>query len=546
MAQQILGLDIGSHSIKAALFDVSFRSFALTDLFQSPPLRLHDVDPVDQPVIITEALIKLFEKNRLKNVECVTAMPGRFVSNRIIDLPKMKKRDLDMALLGQLEDFIPFELDDMVVDRQMVRQGSDGITSQLAVAVQKDMLQRHLDVMSRVKMDPSFVTVDAMALFNLNALVPDTVKTYAIIDMGHTDCNISIVHNGKLEFIRTLYTAGKDIDESIRSKLNFTLDQSIEVKEGHGILELDTQAIKSKDLKRLSDAIKKVIDPLYREILQSFHMYKSQSKETRGRKIQRVFFCGGTSLIKNVPEYFSYLVNIPAQRLYLLEHRSAKRKSRPKEPLFAPAMAIGLKAASRGKAAGHIDTINFRKGEFSFAKDMSGLGSHFLFVTRWAAVLFIAGLVYLLTQRVSLKSMSASYEKRAISAYTRLLPDLPKPKSSKKAVKSLKANIGVLTDKQGVVSAGLNGTTALDLLLEVSNAISPSISLDTRQLSIQSDKISLKGETDSIKSVDDIVDALESLERFERIDKSDISNSSSNPGQKKFALTMFLSSSDEG
>ena len=44
MPQRLLGLDIGSYSVKGALYDVTFRTHELTDLFESTPLRLEEIE----------------------------------------------------------------------------------------------------------------------------------------------------------------------------------------------------------------------------------------------------------------------------------------------------------------------------------------------------------------------------------------------------------------------------------------------------------------------------------------------------------------------
>ncbi|MEZ4845886.1 MAG: hypothetical protein R2877_02655 [Bdellovibrionota bacterium] len=62
MAQKILGLDIGSHSIKAALFDTAFRVYTLTDLFQSAPLHLDEAPPEEHDIIITESIQQMLQK----------------------------------------------------------------------------------------------------------------------------------------------------------------------------------------------------------------------------------------------------------------------------------------------------------------------------------------------------------------------------------------------------------------------------------------------------------------------------------------------------
>jgi len=539
MAQKILGLDIGSHSIKAALFDTAFRTYTLTDLFQSAPLRLEEALPEEHDIIIVESILQMIQKNNIDIKNVVTALSGKSISNRLLKLP-LPPKQVSKVLPFEIENYIPFPLEDLIIDHHVI-QATKNETICLAAAAQKNIIEGHLNLLQRAGIQPSFVTFDSMALYNLNQFVgASTAQTYAIVDIGHQKTSICVVSNQKVALIRTLYTGGRDLDEAIRVEMNLTLEQANEVKEKHGILELDKSPLKSGDLQRLSGCIKNVVNPLFQEIFQSFHLFRSQDWiPPEAQKIEHVLFCGGTSLLRNLPEYFTQLLGIPAQRLYLLETQDPERASRPKEPLFATAVGIGMKVSGRGKNAALIESINFRKGDFSFSKSLGDFQDKIWFFGKWVLAIFILAFVQLLFTNSDLRHRNNLAEKAAINEVKKYVPDLPKSKkTAKSAIKELESKVQQLQTQQDVLTAGLNKTTALGILRQLSILVPGDVRLDTKELSIEGNKISLRGDTDSFASVDRIVASFQTFQEFSRVEKGDIRDTPD--GKKSFQMTIFV------
>ncbi len=537
MAQKILGLDIGSHSIKAALFDTAFRAYTLTDLFQSAPLRLEEAHPEEHDIIIIESILQMIQKNNIDVKNVVTSLSGKSISNRMLKLP-LPPKQLAKVLPFEIENYIPFPLEDLIIDHHII-QATKNETICLAAAAQKNIIENHINLLQRAGIQPSFITFDTISLYNLNQFVqPSAARTYAIVDMGYQKTSICIVTDQKLGLIRTLYTGARDLDEAIRNEMNLTLDQAAEVKEKHGILELEKQPLKSADLQRLSNCIKTVINPLFQEIFQSFHLFRSQDWiAPEAQKIEHVLFCGGSSLLRNLPEYFTQLLNIPSQRLYLLENQDPERASRPKEPLFATAVGVGLKVSARGKNAALIESINFRKGDFSFSKSLGDFQDKMVFFGKWILAIFVLAFIQLLFTNSDLRHRNSLAEKAAISEVKKIIPD-DKSKTSKAAIKKLETKVQEIQQKQDVLTSGLNKTTALGVLRQLSVLILNDVQIDTKELSIEGNKITLRGDTDTFASVDKIVAYVQAFPEFSRVEKGDIRDTPE--GKKSFQMTILV------
>ncbi len=484
----------------------------------------------------------MIQKNHIDTKNVITALSGKFVSNRLLKLP-LPAKQISKVLPFEIENYIPFPLEDLIIDHHIIQASKQETVCLVAVA-QKSIIESHLQLLKRAGVDPSFITFDSIALYNLNPFVGvSPAQTYAIVDIGHQKTSICIVSNQKVSLIRTLYTGGRDLDEAIRSEMNLTLEQANEVKEKHGILELNNNPLKSGDLQRLSGSIKGVINPLFQEIFQSFHLFRSQDWiPSESHKIEHVLFCGGTSLLRNLPEYFTQLLAIPSQRLYLLENKEPERASRPKEPLFATAVGIGMKISGRGKNASLIESINFRKGDYSFSKSLGDFQDKIIFYSKWVLVIFVLAFLQLLLKNNDLRHRNNVQENAIINEVKKIIPE-DKSKTSKSAIKKLETKVQELQSKQDVLTAGLSKTTALGILRHLSVLIPQDIHLDTKELSIEGTKITMRGDTDTFSSVDQIMAHLQTFPEFSRVEKGDIRDTPD--GKKSFQITIFVGDQDK-
>ncbi|MCB1198898.1 MAG: pilus assembly protein PilM, partial [Deltaproteobacteria bacterium] len=406
-----------------------------------------------------------------------------------------------------------------------------------AICAQNQTIQDHLHIIQQAGIEPTMISVDSMVLFNIQQyLQHQAFSTYAIVDIGHTKTSLCIISNQQLAFVRTLYTAGQEINEHIFQQLDLTMEQAIEVKEKHGIIETDFKPLQSKDLKKLSNAIQSVIDPLFREILQSFHMYRSQNFLTKEQKaIEHVFFCGGTSNIRNLSHYFTALVNVPASVIDLSNTGIDLDSSACAK--FATSMGAALKFASRSKLQLPKDMINYRKGPYSLAQDYGQYKDKGIYYAKWFSVFFVLLCILFIFKNQSMKHQYENIEKAAIKSFQQYVPE-QKVKSSKTAVKSLKAKVTELEQKKELLTSGLDQMTALGVLREISTRIPSQIKIDTQEISIDQNKVTLRGVTNSYASVDQIIQYLESVPFFERIEKGNMQEKEDK--QIQFQLTIVI------
>jgi len=302
MARRILALDLGSHSLKAAVIESSLSRCRVIDLFQQPrePERS-----------LTEQLQEFFTVYQLQADTILSCLPGEAVSHRMLTLPFSQARQISQASPFELESLIPFSLDDVVITDQTIQHTEEG-TQALAVATLKKTVAEHLDVLTAVGFDPTQVVLAPLAPLALLSFAQVNMSgVSALIDVGEKHTSVVLLREGMLAGFRTL-TIGRSHAGGLTAflqELRWTL------------LALNGD------------------DPLL---------------------LNTMFLCGGgayfSQLRKDLEREFAVEV-VPLQQLTIPAVSEIQREN---QATFATCLGMGLHEALRGTTP----MVNLRQGEF--------------------------------------------------------------------------------------------------------------------------------------------------------------------------------------
>lgn len=121
----------------------------------------------------------------------VSSIPGSQFSQRMVSLPFGDRKRVEKALPFELEDNIPYALDDVEVDHLALEQEQTGgekkkETSILGLIIPKTALRQHLDLLASVGVDPQVVVPSYLGLFNVAKMIP--VEGVAVLAEGSDLC----------------------------------------------------------------------------------------------------------------------------------------------------------------------------------------------------------------------------------------------------------------------------------------------------------------------------------------------------------------------
>ena len=195
-----MGLDIGSGLIKVAVIDHSKAEPELTKVVIMPLLADAIVEgEIMDPGIVTDAVRSAMEAAGVKSRDVVTAVGGRDVIIKKIQIERVKEQQARELMRWEAEQHVPFDMESVELDFQILDPHADGMEmSVLLVAAKRDLIESKLRLLTDAGLNPGLVDVDAFALHNAFELNhPGAMHgVVGLINIGHEVTNINILDDG--------------------------------------------------------------------------------------------------------------------------------------------------------------------------------------------------------------------------------------------------------------------------------------------------------------------------------------------------------------
>jgi type IV pilus assembly protein PilM len=305
-----VGLDIGSHSIKAVKLTGSSKALTLASY------AIQELSPgtiVDGEVVNREHLIDTVQdvirqagiKTGTKNIH--SAVSGRSVIVRRITMEKMSEEDARQAIQWEAEQHIPFRIDEVSLDFKILNpEVSPGQMEVLLVAAKKEVVDLHRGILQGAGLKPMTVELEQFSLQRVyeHAYKPTGDECVTILNIGAEVTNMVVVRGGLPSFNRDLSIGGSRFIEALQRSLGLEYDVAL------GVLKGNVPEGVSSD--EVHTAIGKVIEELSTSIRRSFITYQASGENAR---IDKMYISGGCALMPGLASILSEQHGLPVEHL---------------------------------------------------------------------------------------------------------------------------------------------------------------------------------------------------------------------------------------
>lgn len=281
-----------------------------------------------------------------RDVNISLSAPSAIV--RFINMPKMKKEDLNNSLRFEAEKYIPFNVKEVLIDASILEDNLEEKNQMrvLLAAAKKDVVNSRIDMLKEIGLSVAVIDIDSFACFNAfcNSFGPSTLrqdqgrpeqgrgttgsgssrevprssesfaaaqdklregseargaeskddkldesKSTALLNIGYSQTNIIISRGSQPFFTRDMQIGGKDIARIISKELG------IEEKEA------DKFIFDPKDKgPQVYEIAKVVLSNLVDETRLSFGYYENQF----GKGVDEIYVSGGVARLNGILDYF--------------------------------------------------------------------------------------------------------------------------------------------------------------------------------------------------------------------------------------------------
>ncbi|HLC40327.1 MAG TPA: type IV pilus assembly protein PilM [Methylomirabilota bacterium] len=338
--RDVFGLDLGSSAIKAVQLRPSNSGYELMafGMVELPPDTIRE-GTIREPGTVVDGIREAVKKAQLSTKDAVIGVSGHSVITKKIRLPKVSAKELAESIQLEAEHHIPFAIDDVYMDYQVMDSGggdSGGMEVVLAV-VKKAKVNEYLTVIQEADLNPVVVDVDAFALenqFELNH--PEMAnEVVALIDMGASVMKTNVLRRGVSVFARDIAFGGNHYTEAIAQRLNLPFERAEMAKRGQKGVGVDWD-----DLVPILESVSR---ELSLEIQRTFDYFASTAEAER---IDRIVLSGGCAKIQGIDAFLASSWGIPAEIARPFQNIQFNPQRFPADALYSAgpqaAIAVGL------------------------------------------------------------------------------------------------------------------------------------------------------------------------------------------------------------
>ena len=355
MTQRVIGLDVGTHAVRAAeLRRGRGGSVTLTKFGQvALPQGVVSGGEVIDPGRLADAIKRLWKEVRFTSRKVIVGLGNQRVIVRPAEIPAMGEADLRSAVELHAADLIPMPLDEVVLDHQVLEryidENGDDTMRVLIVAAQKDMVRNLLTAVELAGLSPSLVDLIPLALLRSLADVTgfDDLKAgeetaEAIVSVGGGVTTLVVHERGVPKFVHLLMRGGGALTETVANELDVGFDAAEGLKRQVSAGLADGAAGEAAGV--LLDNVTQFVE----EVRSSLDGHVNQPGTS---PISRVVLTGGGARVPGLLEGLADQMDVPVQmgapfaRIELAKTGLTETQLREAEDLSA--VAVGLALAGR-------------------------------------------------------------------------------------------------------------------------------------------------------------------------------------------------------
>jgi type IV pilus assembly protein PilM len=309
-SKKVIGLDIGTSSIKMAEMDVSGKGAQLLSFgfAPTPPNAVSGGEIVDVGAI-GMAIQPLIQELKTKRKNVATSMWGTAVIVKKITIPKMDAKLVRDQIRFEAEQYIPFDINSISLAHHiLMTSGSPDTMDILLIAAQNELVSQYMQVVEFCGLKCSVLDVSGFALansFELNyGRFPGEV--IGLLNFGASITNFVVIQNGEVIFSRDIPVGGVNYTNEIHKALGVTVLEAEALK----LSAVSRREVSGEVPDEVHNIINSTNEAFAEEIRSSIDFLGAT---TNGLVLNRCYFTGGSSATSGLIEAISGTNNMPME-----------------------------------------------------------------------------------------------------------------------------------------------------------------------------------------------------------------------------------------
>jgi type IV pilus assembly protein PilM len=349
---RLITLNIGSQTIGLAEFRVQAHGgLALLNYrFRETPFDPATGQRRDAHVALPEtavALREMMQEMHITHGAVNYAVAAQSVFARFVKLPVLDAEKIDKIISFEAQQNVPFPIDQVVWDYQLVGGGMGEQIQVVIVAIKRDLLDEINNAVEETGLRTNIVDVASMALYNAFCYnYTDLNGCSLLVDIGARTTNIFFIEPGRI-FSRSLSIGGSVITAVIAREFGESF-AAAETRKNRDCFVALAGAAEPADpnIGRLSKIARSNMTRLHAELMRSMTHYRAQQQ---GNLPVRIFLCGGSAGLPNMREFFQEKFELPIEFFNPLQNVTVSESARTASQsphLFGELVGLALRSVT--------------------------------------------------------------------------------------------------------------------------------------------------------------------------------------------------------
>lgn len=301
----VVGLDIGSHSIKACELKPADDTYSVVNLGSIilPEGAVED-GSLHDPEAVGKAISELLTNLKIKHKKIAISISGYSVIVKKIHLAVMDEKQLEEYITAEAEQYIPFDIDDVYLDFQDLKTNTENSNSTdvILVAAKKEIIDEYLNMLRGLGLQPVVVDVDAFALENIYESNYPQRENVAIVDIGASKMHINIISNGTSVIAKDIVMGSRQLTEEIAETFDIPAEEAEALKIG--------QIPAEEKQEQIAQIFTSICTQWVAEIKKSIDLYHSNKAN---QKLDKIALSGGGSKVAGLTDFLQQEIGVPVE-----------------------------------------------------------------------------------------------------------------------------------------------------------------------------------------------------------------------------------------
>jgi type IV pilus assembly protein PilM len=312
-SSRLVSLNLGMQTVSMADFRQAANGGITLHGFKQVDLIVDPTADATRTAQLEAAVKELREGLKIPAKEAVNlCLPSQSVFARFVKLPGSVPSDVDSIIGFEAQQNVPFPIDEVVWDYQIMGDSKDGQWDVVLVAMKADQLSEVNAAVNGGGLRSGTIDAAPMSLYNaFRYNYSDLNGCSLLVDIGARTTNLIFIEDQRL-FSRSIPVGGSSVSAAVAKefKQDITLAEHLKIEKGSVGLGGAYAPPDDATEATIAKVVRNTMTRLHAEIARSISFYRQNQG---GSAPVRAFLAGGTVSMPYMLEFFGEKLQIPIE-----------------------------------------------------------------------------------------------------------------------------------------------------------------------------------------------------------------------------------------